>query len=81
MLNNEYKNSSMKIFSLKGNEPLAQEVADHVGIELGKCSVKRFSDGEIQINIEESIRGCDVFYCSTNFIPSQSSFNGVTYYD
>ncbi len=27
MLNNEYKNSSMKIFSLKGNEPLAQEVA------------------------------------------------------
>ena len=49
MLNNEYKNSSMKIFSLKGNEPLAQEVADHVGIELGKCSVKRFSDGEIQI--------------------------------
>lgn len=61
MLNNEYKNSSLKIFSLKGNEPLAQEVADHVGIELGKCSVKRFSDGEIQINIEESIRGCDVF--------------------
>jgi phosphoribosylpyrophosphate synthetase len=34
--------------------PLAQEVADRVGIELGKCSVKRFSDGEIQINIEES---------------------------
>ena len=61
MLNNEYKNSALKIFSLKGNEPLAQEVADHVGIELGKCSVKRFSDGEIQINIEESIRGCDVF--------------------
>ncbi len=53
MLNNEYKNSSLKIFSLKGNEALAQEVADQVGIELGKCSVKRFSDGEIQINIEE----------------------------
>lgn len=41
MLNNEYKNSSLKIFSLKGNEALAQEVADQVGIELGKCSVKR----------------------------------------
>lgn len=61
MLANEYKNSSLKIFSLKGNEPLANEVADNIGIELGKCSVKRFSDGEIQINIEESIRGCDVF--------------------
>lgn len=36
MLNNEYKNSSLKIFSLKGNEPLAQEVADRVGIELGE---------------------------------------------
>ena len=80
MLNNEYKNSSMKIFSLKGNEPLAQEVADHVGIELGKCSVKRFSDGEIQINIEESIRGCDVLLFN-QLHTSQSSFNGVTYYD
>ena len=69
MLNNEYKNSSMKIFSLKGNEPLAQEVADHVGIELGKCSVKRFSDGEIQINIEESIRGCDVFIVQPTSYP------------
>ena len=68
MLNNEYKNSSMKIFSLKGNEPLAQE-ADHVGIELGKCSVKRFSDGEIQINIEESIRGCDVFIVQPTSYP------------
>ena len=69
MLNNEYKNSSLKIFSLKGNEPLAQEVADSVGIELGKCSVKRFSDGEIQINIEESIRGCDVFIIQPTSYP------------
>ena len=61
MLNNEYKNSSLKIFSLKGNEPLAKEVAEKVGVELGKCQVNKFSDGEIQINIEESIRGCDVF--------------------
>ena len=69
MLNNEYKNSSLKIFSLKGNEPLAQEVADRVGIELGKCSVKRFSDGEIQINIEESIRGYDVFIIQPTSYP------------
>src|SRR5699024_8509719 len=61
MLNNENMNSALKIFSLKGNEPLAQEVADNVGIELGKYSVKRFSDGEIQINIKESIRDYDEF--------------------
>ena len=51
---------------------LWQEVADHVGIELGKCSVKRFSDGEIQINIEESIRGCDVLLF--NQLHTQSIF-------
>lgn len=61
MLENSYKNSNLKIFTLNGNPELAEEVAKHVGIPLGKCSVKRFSDGEVQINIEESIRGCDVF--------------------
>ena len=40
---------------------LAEEIAKVIGVELGKCSVSRFSDGEIQINIEESIRGCDVY--------------------
>src|SRR5699024_12064846 len=58
MLHTEYKNSSLKIFSLEGNQPLAQEVANLVGIPLGKSTVKRFADGEVQINIEESIRGC-----------------------
>ena len=42
---------------------------DQVGIELGKCSVKRFSDGEIQINIEESIHGCDVFIIQPTSYP------------
>ncbi|PPJ96753.1 ribose-phosphate pyrophosphokinase, partial [Staphylococcus aureus] len=54
-------NTSVKIFALNGNKPLAEEIAKVVGIPLGKSSVKRFSDGEVQINIEESIRGCDVF--------------------
>jgi ribose-phosphate pyrophosphokinase len=40
---------------------LAKEIADIVGVDLGESSVTRFSDGEIQINIEESIRGCDVY--------------------
>ncbi|MBK3496923.1 ribose-phosphate diphosphokinase [Viridibacillus sp. YIM B01967] len=57
----QYANSKLKIFSLNSNRPLAEEIAKEVGVELGKCSVKHFSDGEIQINIEESIRGCDVF--------------------
>ena len=37
--------------------------------ELGKCSVTRFSDGEVQINIEESIRGCDVYVIQSTSEP------------
>jgi ribose-phosphate pyrophosphokinase len=46
---------------LNSNPALAKEIAEIVGVDLGKSSVTRFSDGEIQINIEESIRGCDVY--------------------
>ncbi|BAD74329.1 ribose-phosphate pyrophosphokinase (phosphoribosyl pyrophosphate synthetase) [Geobacillus kaustophilus HTA426] len=48
---------------------LAKEIAEVMGIELGKCSVSRFSDGEIQINIEESIRGDDVFVIQSTSVP------------
>lgn len=60
-MSKQYIDSSLKIFSLNSNRSLAEEIAKEVGIGLGKCSVERFSDGEIQINIDESIRGCDVF--------------------
>ncbi|MEG9298880.1 ribose-phosphate diphosphokinase [Mangrovibacillus sp. Mu-81] len=66
---NSYINSKLKIFSLNSNHELAKEIADEVGVELGKSSVKRFSDGEIQINIEESIRGCDVFVIQSTSQP------------
>lgn len=66
---NHYPNDKLKIFSLTANEPLAQEVADEVGLPLGKLSVKRFSDGEIQINIDESIRGCEVFVIQSTSNP------------
>lgn len=60
-MSNRYGDSNLKIFTLNSNPALAKEIADIVGVDLGKCSVTRFSDGEIQINIEESIRGCDVY--------------------
>ncbi|CAM4249291.1 ribose-phosphate diphosphokinase [Lederbergia lenta] len=66
-MSNQYLDPSLKIFSLSSNRALAQEIANVIGLELGKCSVNQFSDGEIQINIEESIRGCDVYVVqSTN---------------
>lgn len=42
-------------------QALAQEVAHYLGMELGKVKIKRFADGEVYVQIGESIRGCDVF--------------------
>ena len=58
----------IKIFSLNSNPVLAKEIADYVGIPLSKCNVNRFSDGEVQVNIEETVRGHIVFVVqSTNY--------------
>ncbi|MFD1429991.1 MULTISPECIES: ribose-phosphate diphosphokinase [Lacticaseibacillus] len=64
-----YADPKLKIFALNSNKPLAEKIAQEVGVELGKSSVKRFSDGEIQINIEESIRGDDVYLIQSTSAP------------
>jgi len=68
-MGNQYLDPNLKIFTLNSNEALAQEIAKFIGVELGKCSVTRFSDGEVQINIEESIRGCDVYIIQSTSAP------------
>lgn len=68
-MSNQYLDSNLKIFSLNSNRALAQEIAEIVGVELGKCTISQFSDGEIQINIEESIRGCDVYVIQSTCNP------------
>ncbi len=68
-MTNPYPNKKLKLFSLNSNEALAKEVAEEIGIPLGECSVTRFSDGEVQINIEESIRGCDVYILQSTSDP------------
>ncbi|MFY4777228.1 ribose-phosphate diphosphokinase [Metabacillus sp. RGM 3146] len=68
-MSNRYGDSNLKIFTLNSNRPLAEEIANVVGVELGKCSVQHFSDGEIQINIEESIRGCDCYIIQSTSDP------------
>ncbi|EPS2851584.1 ribose-phosphate diphosphokinase [Listeria monocytogenes] len=68
-MSNEYFDPKLKIFSLNSNRELAEEIAKEVGIELGKSSVTHFSDGEIQINIEESIRGCHVYVIQSTSNP------------
>ncbi|MFE4814204.1 ribose-phosphate diphosphokinase [Peribacillus simplex] len=68
-MSNQYLDPNLKVFSLNSNFDLAQEIAAAIGVELGKCSVTSFSDGEVQINIEESIRGCDVYVIQSTSQP------------
>ncbi|MGI6703932.1 MAG: ribose-phosphate diphosphokinase [Clostridia bacterium] len=52
---------TIKLFTGNANPQLAKEIAENIGIPVGKAGVGKFSDGEIAINIEESVRGADVF--------------------
>lgn len=51
----------LKIFTGNANPQLAEEIADYLGVPVGAAKVHRFSDGEIQVKISESVRGTDVF--------------------
>src|SRR5574340_686317 len=63
------KDKAIKLFSLNSNLELAQKISTTSGIPLGKISSKQFSDGEIQINIEESVRGFDIFIIQSTSYP------------
>ncbi|WP_453997464.1 ribose-phosphate diphosphokinase [Bacillus nitroreducens] len=58
------------MFTLNSNPELAEEMASILGCQLGKCSVSRFSDGEIQINLEESVRGSEVYLVQSTSQPA-----------
>jgi len=51
----------LKLFSGNGNMSLALEIARHLGINLGKSTVGRFADGEVNVVIHENVRGKDVY--------------------
>lgn len=62
-----YADKQLKLFSLTSNLDIAEKIAAAAGIPLGKLSSRQFSDGEIMINIEESVRGDDIYIIqSTN---------------
>lgn len=53
--------NEMKIFTGNANKVLAERVASYIGMRLGEITVGRFADGEINVRIEETVRGHDVF--------------------
>lgn len=58
-----------KLFSLNSNPKLATEMANLLGCQLGKLFVNKFSDGEIQIRIEENVRGSEVYVVQSTSDP------------
>uniref|UniRef100_A0A0R0JA56 ribose-phosphate diphosphokinase n=1 Tax=Glycine max TaxID=3847 RepID=A0A0R0JA56_SOYBN len=63
----------LRIFSGTANPALAQEIACYLGLELGKTKIKRFADGEIYVQLQESVRGCDVFLVQPTCPPANEN--------
>jgi len=59
----------LKIFTGNANPRLAGEIAQYLGVSVGSAKVSRFSDGEIQVKINESVRGADVFIVQPTSTP------------
>lgn len=71
---NHYRDSKLKIFSLEANLPLAQKIADEVGVDLGMIQISQFADGEIKVQVDESIRGCHVYIIQPTSYPVNDHF-------
>ncbi len=65
----EKKLGNLKLFTGNANPELAQEIAEYIGTKLGDAQVKHFSDGEISIMIDESVRGDDVYIIQPTCTP------------
>ncbi len=65
-------NNRLRLFSGSANIPLSQEVARYLGMDLGPMVRKQFADGEIYIQVQESIRGCDVYLIQPTCYPVNS---------
>ena len=59
----------IKIFTANSNPKVAAEIAACLGLPVGKSEVKTFSDGEIAVSIQESVRGSDVFVVQSTCTP------------
>ncbi|KAF5952689.1 hypothetical protein HYC85_010633 [Camellia sinensis] len=69
-----YKNDTrLRIFSGTANPALSQEIACYMGLELGKIKIKRFADGEIYVQLQESVRGCDVYLVQPTCPPANEN--------
>lgn len=66
--------SQVKIFALSANKELGEEIAEYLGLTLSECSTVRFADGEIMVDIKETVRGHDVFVVQPTTYPVNESY-------
>ena len=60
----------MKLVAGNSNRPLAEAIAAYIGVPLAKCSVRRFADMEIFVEIQENVRGQDIFIVQSTSFPA-----------
>jgi len=60
----------VKIFSGNSNKPLAEKICSYIGIDLGKCALTQFPDGETFVKIDENVRGEDVYIIQSTSPPT-----------
>jgi ribose-phosphate pyrophosphokinase len=66
--------AGLRIFSGNSNVEFARRVAEHAGLELGHCDIGRFADGEVQVEIHESVRGCRCFLIQSTSPPVNENY-------
>ncbi len=64
-----FHGKDIKIFSGSSNKKVAQDIADCLGLSLGKCACSTFSDGEVSVSLKESVRGSDCFIVQSTCTP------------
>lgn len=65
-------NGSMMVFSGSSSPRLAESIAGYLGISLGRAIVDRFSDGEVQVEVMDNVRGRDIFIVQSTCDPADA---------
>ncbi len=71
------ENNKTIVFALTSSVGLAKEICEHIGLNLGDCDVKHFADGEILVELNESVRGKNVYIVQSTNAPVSSNIMEV----
>jgi ribose-phosphate pyrophosphokinase len=71
-MSNEISSSTLMVLSGSANRPLAEEIAQSLGIEMASVTTRRFADGEIFVKIDENVRGRDLYIVQSTVPPGDN---------